>query len=443
MTRVLCIIPPYIPSYFNAGHHLPVFSVANYLRSKQDFNVRALDCAALNTNWKDICDVLIEGYEFIVVLNDFDAIDSFNRFTRYCREFSPNAKLITFGRLSNQIPRFFAQFDFDSIVSSGDYEIGVLNSINYLSGKSSKRSGILIRASKEYQNPESRGEFLSAEEWVLPDIEDIPYAAYDKMYLNDRNKFCGIPERRELVIPIARGCPVNCQFCDVPKMQGKLERRISVERTLDYIRSSFSSQPFEYYSFYCPTFTLDRRWVIDFCDKIIKENLVYPWKCVTVAGMLNRDLVGKMSEAGCIRISIGVETLDPVAISGLPKVKQQGENQLEQVVQWCKEFNIEINCFAILGLPGDSIEGVKYTVSRILDYGGRVRPTIYTPYHLLREDMTVEEVNAFNRQFFIEDERDRLSDADKKLYYSLFYDNKDDFETKVMSQIPDRKNELV
>ena len=32
--KILCLVPPYVPSYFNAGHHLPVFQVAAYLREK-------------------------------------------------------------------------------------------------------------------------------------------------------------------------------------------------------------------------------------------------------------------------------------------------------------------------------------------------------------------------------------------------------------------------
>ena len=56
---ILCIIPPYIPSYFNAGHHLGVFQVAAYLRkNSKAAKVVAIDAAALNITWKEICDVL-------------------------------------------------------------------------------------------------------------------------------------------------------------------------------------------------------------------------------------------------------------------------------------------------------------------------------------------------------------------------------------------------
>ncbi|MDD9140044.1 MAG: hypothetical protein NQ127_03970 [Candidatus Cardinium sp.] len=60
--NILCIIPPYIPSYFNAGHHLPIFQVAAYLRHKTHHTVDTVDAAALNFHWKDVCDLLIKGY---------------------------------------------------------------------------------------------------------------------------------------------------------------------------------------------------------------------------------------------------------------------------------------------------------------------------------------------------------------------------------------------
>ncbi|MDE1478910.1 hypothetical protein KKJ01_11875 [Xenorhabdus bovienii] len=42
--RILLLIPPYIPSYFNAGHHLPLFQVATYIREKNpSWQVTALN----------------------------------------------------------------------------------------------------------------------------------------------------------------------------------------------------------------------------------------------------------------------------------------------------------------------------------------------------------------------------------------------------------------
>jgi anaerobic magnesium-protoporphyrin IX monomethyl ester cyclase len=433
--RVLLIIPPYVPSYFNAGHHLPVFQVGSYLRRHcTGLQVTCIDAGALNYTWKDVCDLLIRPFDVIALFNDFDAVDTFERFVAYARRLCPAAKLVTFGRLSKQIPGFFERFGFDFIVASGDYEAGVQASIEALASghPASALPGVRVR-SKTGWVAELPSTFLDAEAWAFPDPAEIPYAAYDNMYADDSKKFCGIPQRRELVVPAVRGCPVGCEFCDVPGMQGRRERRVAVERVLEYIERSFREHPFEYVSFYAPTFTLDKAWVRQLCAALGQLPRRYPWKCVTTTAHLDEGLVQTMAASGCVRISVGLETLDAAAHKSLPKLKRVNEATFEEIAGWCNQHGIELNCFVILGLPGDSPGGVRLTVEKVLEVGARVRPTIYTPYHLLRDDMSVAQVGELNRQLFL---RGTQPEAIEQLYYELFYANADDRITEVMAKIP-------
>lgn len=431
--KVLCIIPPQIPSYFNAGHHLPVFQIGAYIRKFSGVeHVSCIDAAALNYTWKEICTLLLHKFDLIVLMNDFDSIDTFERFIHYSKTLVPSAKLLTVGRLSKQIPEFFENYGFDGIVSSGDYEAGVGHYIKYLMNSTAHVPGVYLKTESGYSTPE-HGIFLNPEEWVLPDVNEIPYEAYDKMYMNDLNKFCGIPKRRELVVPVARGCPINCQYCDVPSMQGRRERRLPVRRVLDYIEQAFCVHPFEYVSFYAPTFTLNKEWVEELCNALIAKKSLYPWKCVTTLSHLNESLLELMSASGCVRLSVGLETLDPGAFSFLPKVKQDTQALFEKIADLCSKCGIELNCFVILGLPGDTVEGAKYTIQQVLSKGARVRPTIYTPYHLMKPEMDKATIASFNRQLFVDGIHDPEVAGE---YYRLFFNNEEDRVTRVMEKIP-------
>jgi radical SAM superfamily enzyme YgiQ (UPF0313 family) len=431
--RVLLIIPPYVPSYFNAGHHLPVFQVGSYLRRHVPaLELRCIDAGALNITWKDVCDLLMQPFDLIGLLNDFDAVDTFERFVGYARRLCPGAKLVTFGRLSKQVPGIFERMGFDFIVASGDYEAGVHAAIESLGQPARALPGVRVRGEAGYL-AELPGVFLEPEAWAFPDPAEIPYAAYDNMYADDSHKFCGIPQRRELVVPAVRGCPVGCEFCDVPTMQGRRERRVAVDSVVEYIQRSFAEHPFEYVSFYAPTFTLDKAWVRQLCAALGTLPRRYPWKCVTTTWHLDEELVATMARSGCVRISVGLETLDTAAHKSLPKLKRVDEVSFEEIAGWCSRAGIELNCFVILGLPGDSPSGVRATVEKVLEVGGRVRPTIYTPYHLMRDDMSLAQVGEFNRQLFIEGTQPREIE---QLYYELFYANADDRLTEVMAKIP-------
>ena len=134
--KVLVMWPPHIPSYFNAGHHLPVFQVGAFLRNIPEISkVVCVDAGALNYTWKEIGDLLVQNqFDIVAIMNDFDAIDTFGRLTKYIRTLSPNTKILTFGRLSKQIPNFFKRYDIDGIVYSGDYESGVESFVRYCAG---------------------------------------------------------------------------------------------------------------------------------------------------------------------------------------------------------------------------------------------------------------------------------------------------------------------
>ncbi|WP_437620390.1 B12-binding domain-containing radical SAM protein [Sorangium sp. So ce1151] len=430
--RVLVIWPPHVPSYFNAGHHLGLFEVGAYLRQMREVaEVKCVDAGALNLTWKHVGDLLFEQFDVIAIMNEFDALEGFGRIVRYARALSPGTRIVTFGRLSSQVPGLFERYDIDAIVHSGDYEAGVEAFVRRVAGTPGDLPGVAVQEGGAWVQPTQPGVFLDPQTWVLPDIREIPYDAYMRLYLSDQNKFCGIPERLELVLPVARGCPLQCEYCDVPAREGLRERRLPVDRAVRYIEDSFAAAPFEYIAMYAPTFTLNKKWVHQLCEQLTARGSRYPWKCTTTSHHLDKDLIAAMARAGCVRISIGLETLDPMARKSLPGLKQTEEERFDLVAQWCRDAGVELNCFVILGMPGGSVEGSKHTVERVRENGARVRPTIYTPFHLLRAEMDEQEVQAYNRQIFV----DGVSPDEAADLYPLYF-GKDPRLTRVMERIP-------
>ncbi len=441
--RVLVTWPPHIPSYFNAGHHLPVFSIAAYLRSRGHV-VDALDAGVLNCHWKAFADRLRSGaYDVVVIVNEFDVVEGVRRAADYVRAIAPGASIVTVGRLSYQVPGFCRTLSLDAVVASGDYETGVDAAIDWAARgqpEADRLPGVWLRGSEGWREPAAEGRRASPDEWVLPDVSEIPYEDYERQYARDQNKFCGIPQRRELVVPVARGCPIGCAFCDVPGMQGLRERRLDVERTVAYIRSAFETQPFEYVAFYAPTFTLDRAWVVRFCDALRREPRSYPWKCATTLHHLDEDLIAAMAAAGCQRISVGVETFEAVDAMLLPTIKRCPQDRFDEVSTWCRDAGVELNCFVIVGLPGTTVEGTRRTFARIAAAQARARPTVYTPYHKMRADMTERELSMFNRHLFVDVDDLRQAGQDpEELLDFLFRD--DAYVTPTTNRIPQRRRD--
>jgi anaerobic magnesium-protoporphyrin IX monomethyl ester cyclase len=421
--RVLVTWPPHVPSYFNAGHHLPVFTIAAYLRA-HSHTVDTLDAGALNCSWKEFGERVFRGdYDVVVLFNDFDVVEGVRRAADYCRALAPGAALVTVGRLSHQNPGFFQRLALDGVVTGGDYESGVAAFLAWVQAERPPvgPAGVAVRGPAGWLAPTGPAERLDPDEWVLPDVTEIPYSFYEDLYRDDQRRFCGIPDRRELVVPVARGCPVNCDFCDVPAMQGLRERRLPVPRVISYIRDCFAEHPFEYVAFYAPTFTLDRRWVRELCGELARQPRAYPWKCATTLHHLDEELVATMGAAGCVRISVGVETFEPEGSRLLPRAKRKPREDFERVLGWCTASGIELNCFVIVGLPGTTAHGARATIESIVDAGARARATLYTPYHRMRADMSEQQLSGFNRQTFVDPAETLPENADPADYHALIF----------------------
>jgi len=398
--RVLVLRAPEVPTYFNAGHHLAVFTISAHLRGRPEVAiVDALDAAALNVTWREVCDRLWDGgYDVIAHMNDLGEVPALSELLAWVRALLPSARVVTFGRLSAQLPGFFERYDLDGIVCSGDYESGVLTFIRWLLDPDRPHAGVAVRPNEAWLPPDGPGALLPPEEWALPDIDEIPYAAYDRLYQRDRSRYCGLPGRRELVVPVARGCPIGCGFCEVWRREGLRERRLPVGRVVAYIRECLGRGPFEYVSMYAPTFTLRRRWVLDLCDALAEQDPPLTWKCTTTIDHLDEALLERMAAAGCTRVSVGVETLEPAPRALLPSAKRCQQERFDAVADWCARLGVELNCFVILGLPGSTVEGTLATAGHVRGRGARLRPTFYAAYHEMRPDMDEREIARYNRQ---------------------------------------------
>ncbi|RYG82771.1 hypothetical protein EON77_07145, partial [bacterium] len=186
--NILVLWPPHVPSYFNGGHHLPLFMVAGHLRRQAGVeHVTCVDAGALNATWKDIATRLVDTpYDVVAVMNEFGNADAAATLVRYVRQLRPDAKIVTFGRLSSEVPSLFRRLGFDAIVERGDYESGVAAYVRSiveagngvasdapLAGTSVFRDGAWREAGEAV--------FLDAADWVFPDISEIPYDAYDRV----------------------------------------------------------------------------------------------------------------------------------------------------------------------------------------------------------------------------------------------------------------------
>ncbi len=157
-------------------------------------------------------------------------------------------------------------------------------------------------------------------------------------------------------IMFSRGCPFNCIFCST-NLFGHRVRRRSVELLVEEIKSVVSQFNIRHFYFCDDNLTLNRDYVLELCDMIDKEGLAITFEGSTRANLVDEELVSRMAKSGLIRLSFGLETVDPEMRRIMKK-----EVPLESYAianRFTNKYGVETINTTMIGLPGETRETIK------------------------------------------------------------------------------------
>ena len=166
--------------------------------------------------------------------------------------------------------------------------------------------------------------------------------------------------KRYTSIMTSRGCPFKCVFCST-SVYGKRVRRRLIENVIKEIKHIIYDLGVDHFYFLDDTLTLDRKYILELCDEIKKQGLKFTWEGGTRANLVDEQLISRMAECGLIRISFGFESAD----IGVRRIIKK-EVPLESYVianRLTNKYKVETINSVMLGLPGDTYESIKKTIS--------------------------------------------------------------------------------
>lgn len=231
---------------------------------------------------------------------------------------------------------------------------------------------------KVYKNP-LRPLISNIDELPFPDRELFDYEKMIRKF-SSRSGNLRIAE-----VMTGRGCPFDCTYCCNHALRriyhecGPYVRRRSVENVLGEIQYLIETYKINWLIFDDDTFTLDSRWLTEFCEKYpVRFNL--PFQCNAFPTTLNKELVQKLKKAGCDRIAIGIESGNEwmrISVLRRPMTNEQIINAFKLL----KEFNIKGYSFNIVGLPFETPEMLEDTVKLNLQVDpDHIQVSVFCPY---------------------------------------------------------------
>jgi len=213
---------------------------------------------------------------------------------------------------------------------------------------------------------------------TVPEWEMIPLDKYDMtMYLSTGEK--------ALPIQSSFGCNYACAFCRNSMRREKVRYKDvdDVVYEMKWIVNDFKIHGFHFWD---ETFTQDNDRTAELCTAIIDSKLDVRWSAQTRLGVTNPLLIPLMREAGCVRISFGVESGDERVLKSINKgIALNGAE--DEIQQW-RDSGIITYAGYMIGHAEDTVESVARTmrVSRELktDHAG-FRIAIPYPGSVFRE----------------------------------------------------------
>lgn len=162
-----------------------------------------------------------------------------------------------------------------------------------------------------------------------------------------------------------RGCPFPCTYCAARSYDqlyqdvARYGRRRSHESVLTELHLLADGGKLSYVVFLDDTFTLNRRWVEEFCDRY-GEELGRPFSLHARAETVDADLLERLARAGCFHVTYGVE-------SGSERIRRHvmrrpvTNQRLREVFRWTREAGIRVTANYMLGLPEETTDDLEAT----------------------------------------------------------------------------------
>ncbi|MCX5835246.1 MAG: radical SAM protein [Deltaproteobacteria bacterium] len=260
-----------------------------------------------------------------------------------------------------------------AVIGEGEYTLPEIAgwyqgklSIDEIRGIVYKKAGHVI-----YNQPRS----------AIQNLDELPFPAYHLVDLeryfrlkkdpgstgSARPRYNYPGSERSLSVITSRGCPFSCVFCSIHLHMGKKWRAHSPEYVLNHLEQLVTKYGIRHIHFEDDNISLHRSRFEEILDGVQKRGLNFTWDTPNGvrADTLDRGLLTKCKETGCVYLIIGIESGDQGVLDKVIRKKLSLEKVMK-AIRLAHDIGLDMRAFYVIGFPGETKAQMKKTLELAL-----------------------------------------------------------------------------
>jgi anaerobic magnesium-protoporphyrin IX monomethyl ester cyclase len=211
---------------------------------------------------------------------------------------------------------------------------------------------------------------------LIADLDHLPFP--------DKDLFArkGLLDPYEYNLSSGRGCPFQCTYCGNNTLKrlyagkGRYLRTRSVDLVIAEAKMAKARYAPKVISFYADVFTTNKAWLKAFCRRYGPE-VGLPFFALSHPRFMDDDVAHWLKEAGCLEVTMGVESATPALRKELLQ-RPESDEEILAACDSCRRHDLRFSLDHLINLPRETEEHHRDALA----FYNRLRPDSLNVYPL-------------------------------------------------------------
>jgi len=333
-----------------ALHPPIILGYATAVCQKNKHKVDLIDAPALEISEEETIKRLKEFEpDYVVMLTSTASVISDGQVAERISD-ETGAKTVAVGNHATAVPEDTLKKGFD-IVAVGEYDYTIADIAKSTDLK--LVDGICFKKGKSIVRTKPRA--------LIQKLDELPFPARE--FLPNDQYYSALYKNPFTFILAGRGCPHQCIYCAGPQlMSGRGYRMRSPQNVVAELKHLKKNFKFKSVLFNDDTLNVNKRYLLELCDLIVKEKINMPWIAYSRVDSVDPEIAVAMKKAGCFLVKIGFESGCDELLKSMKKGTRATTDQARKAAKYFLDAGIQVHGTFIFGMPGETKETIRKTI---------------------------------------------------------------------------------